>query len=93
MVLLESWLCNTPVLVNGLCDVLKGQCIRSNAGLYYENYDEFEVCLDFLLKNDGLRHAMGKNGIKFVLENYSWESIEKKYISILQKVENSPLEN
>ncbi len=92
MVLLESWLCNTPVLVNGRCDILKGQCIRSNAGLYYENYDEFEVCLDFLLKNDGLRHAMGINGMKFVLENYSWESIEKKYISILQKVENS-LEN
>jgi glycosyltransferase involved in cell wall biosynthesis len=93
MVLLESWLCNMPVLVNGLCEVLKGQCIRSNAGLYYANYDEFEACLDLLLKNDGLRHTMGKNGMKFVLENYSWESIEKKYISILQKIENSSLEN
>jgi len=83
MVLLEAWLCNTAVLVNGKCDVLKGQCIRSNAGLYYESYDEFEGCLDFLLSDDGVRNTMGKNGMKFVLQNYSWESIEKKYISIL----------
>lgn len=89
MVLLESWLCNTPVLVNGECDVLKGQCIRGNAGLYYENYDEFKACLDFLLADDRMRNAMGENGTKFVLQNYSWENIEKKYISILQKIENS----
>jgi glycosyltransferase involved in cell wall biosynthesis len=92
MVLLESWLCNTPVLVNGKCDVLKGQCIRSNAGLYYETYDEFEVCMDLLLEREGMRNAMGRNGMKFVLQNYSWENIEKMYISILQKVDN-PLIN
>lgn len=88
MVLLESWLCNTPVLVNGKCDVLKGQCIRGNAGLYYENYEEFEACLDILLASDEMRNAMGKNGMKFVLQNYSWENIEEKYISILQQIEN-----
>ncbi len=88
MVLLESWLCNTPVLVNGKCDVLRGQCIRGNAGLYYENYDEFEACLEILLANDGMRNAMGKNGMKFVLQNYSWENIEKKYISILKEIDS-----
>ena len=37
MVALEAWALGRPVLANGRCDVLKGQCIRSNAGLYYEN--------------------------------------------------------
>ena len=37
MVALEAWALGTPVLANGQCDVLKGQCIRSNAGLYYDN--------------------------------------------------------
>jgi glycosyltransferase involved in cell wall biosynthesis len=83
MVLLEAWLCNTAVLVNGKCDVLKGQCIRGNAGLFFESYDEFEGCLDFLLSDDEVRNTLGKNGMKFVLQNYSWESIEKRYISIL----------
>jgi glycosyltransferase involved in cell wall biosynthesis len=89
MVLLEAWLCNTAVLVNGKCDVLKGQCIRSNAGLYYENYYEFEGCLDFLLSNDNVRNTLGKNGMKFVLQNYSWENIEKKYISLLQNIRDN----
>ena len=38
MVALEAWALGRPVLANGKCDVLKGQCIRSNAGLYYETY-------------------------------------------------------
>lgn len=91
MVLLEAWLCNTAVLVNGKCDVLKGQCIRGNAGLYYENYDEFERCLDFLLLNDKVRNTLAENGMKFVLQNYSWEIIEKKYISLLQNLERQHL--
>ena len=33
MVALEAWALGRPVLANGRCDVLKGQCIRSNAGL------------------------------------------------------------
>ena len=41
MVALEAWALGRPVLANGRCDVLKGQCIRSNAGLYYENGPEF----------------------------------------------------
>ena len=32
MVALEAWALGKPVLANGRCDVLKGQCLRSNAG-------------------------------------------------------------
>ena len=32
MVALEAWALGRPVLANGRCDVLKGQCLRSNAG-------------------------------------------------------------
>ena len=35
MVTLEAWALGKPVLANALCDVLKGQCRRSNGGLYY----------------------------------------------------------
>ena len=36
MVALEAWALGRPVLANGRCDVLRGQCIRSRAGLYYD---------------------------------------------------------
>ena len=38
MVALEAWAMGKPVLANAKCDVLQGQCLRSNAGLFYENY-------------------------------------------------------
>jgi glycosyltransferase involved in cell wall biosynthesis len=82
--LLESLLCKTPVLVNGKCEVLKGHCMRSNAGLWYENYDEFETCLDLLLSDKKLRMKMGENGKKYVEENYSWPKIGEKYINLLK---------
>src|SRR5437868_9231963 len=39
MVALEAWALGKPVLANARCDVLKGQCLRSNGGLDYENYE------------------------------------------------------
>ncbi len=45
MVALEAWALGRPVLANGRCEVLKGQCIRSNAGLFYETYEEFGEAL------------------------------------------------
>jgi len=60
MTIMEAWLCNKAVLVNGNCEVLKGQCIKSNGGLYYKNYDEFRDCLKLLLDNQKLRDNMAK---------------------------------
>ena len=45
MVALEAWALGKPVLVNGRCDVLRGQCVRSNGGLYYESFEEFAEAL------------------------------------------------
>lgn len=86
IVIMETWLCNNPVLANGRCDVLKGHCIKSNGGLYYENYEEFKECLNLLLDNQKLRDKMGQNGSKYVNNNYSWDIIEEKYIRLLGRL-------
>ena len=46
MVALEAWAVGTPVIANAQCDVLLGQCLRSNAGLYYADAAEFGAVLD-----------------------------------------------
>jgi glycosyltransferase involved in cell wall biosynthesis len=79
MVTLESWLCGTPVLVNGSCEVLKAQCRRSNGGLWYDNFAEFEACLTFLLNDDVTSATMARNGKSYVEKNYSWEKIISVY--------------
>ena len=91
MVTLEAWALGRPVLANAKCDVLKGQCRRSNGGLYYENYGEFREALKLLL---GFASACGppwaENGKTYFDENYTWETIENKYLAILNRLGGRP---
>ena len=86
IVLFEAWHCNRPVLVNGNSEVLKGQCIRSNGGLWYSNYEEFKECLKILLKNQNIRKILGENGKIFVDKNYRWEIVEEKYLRCFNRM-------
>ena len=82
MVALEAWALGRPVLANAKCDVLKGQCIRSNAGLYYETYGEFVESLTSIEANRWLSSALGRNGRQFFRDHYDWPVIERKYLEM-----------
>lgn len=87
MVTLEAWALKKPALANARCDVLKGQCLRSQAGLFYDNYEEFKEALELLLKSPRLQKEMGQNGRKYFEQNYSWDVIENKYLRIVDRLE------
>jgi glycosyltransferase involved in cell wall biosynthesis len=89
IVTLEAWAVGKPVLANARCDVLKGQCLRSKGGLFYENYPEFREALSLLLRSAKLRQALGENGKKYCQANYTWDIIEKKYLTIFETLEKS----
>jgi len=86
MVLLEAWKFGRPALVNGRCEVLEGQCRRSNGGLAYRNYEEFEAALTLLATHPELGKRLGSNGRKYYLETYNWQVIEAKYNALLNTV-------
>jgi glycosyltransferase involved in cell wall biosynthesis len=87
MVALEAWAIGKPVLANGRTEVLRGQCRRSNAGLWYSDYDEFREAFLALSGDAGLRRRLGANGAAFFRENYSWEVIEAKYLKLIAGLE------
>jgi len=86
IVILESMMLGRPVLVNGECPVLKGQCIRSNAGLYYDNYAEFEKAMEYLLTNTQSYEQLCQNAVRFVKENYSWDFVVKNVGSLIEEI-------
>ena len=86
IIILEAWLMDTAVLVNGRCDVLKHQCRQSNGGLYYTSYDEFESELSLLLRSPQLRRQLGRQGHQFVSQHYNWETIIAKYQILFEKM-------
>lgn len=84
MVVLESMAVGRPVLVNGKCLVLKGHCVRSNAGLWFENYPEFAATLDWLLTHPAEYAVMGENGKRYVAENYQWDKIVARIQGLIE---------
>jgi glycosyltransferase involved in cell wall biosynthesis len=85
MVTLEAWWAERPVLANARCEVLRGQCQRSGAGLYYATYDEFREALALLESDEALRGALGRNGRRYFETHYSWDVIERKYLDLLAR--------
>ena len=81
---LEAMSLSVPVIVNGICEVLKGHCVKSNGGLYYMNYFEFEGIIDYIFSHDGEYQCMRENARKYVEENYRWDVIMKKFDEILK---------
>jgi glycosyltransferase involved in cell wall biosynthesis len=86
MVALEAWALGKPVLANGRCEVLRGQCIRSNAGLYYESYEEFAETLGVLEQQRAIKLAFGQNGRDYFRRHYAWPVIERKYDDMLAQL-------
>ena len=77
------------MLANGKCDVLRGQCIRSNAGLYYDSGAEFMETLATIERNRWLAAALGRNGRQFFKEHYDWPVIERKYLDMIQQLQRA----
>ena len=75
-----------PVLVNARCDVLLGQCLRSNAGLYYETPEDFAGALDAILDNPSLAARLGERGRQYFAEHYRWPVIEQKYLKMFDQL-------
>jgi glycosyltransferase involved in cell wall biosynthesis len=86
IVLLESWALGTPALVNAQSAVLKDHCLRSNAGLYYANADEFAAALDWLATRPALRSALARNGRRYVAEHYRWPTVIERYRALIDAV-------
>ena len=79
-----------PVLANAHCDVLVGQSLRSNAGLYYADAAEFAAAAERLRTDEPLAQAMGRNGQDYYARNYAWPIVEGKYLAMLDRLTREP---
>ena len=86
LIALEAFGAGTPVLANARSEVLIEHCLRSNAGLFYADRDEFVECLKLLVADDQLRSAMGRNGRDYVRSNYRWDVVLGKYEQVFAKI-------
>ena len=83
IVLMESWLQNTPALVNARGAVTRDHVVRSGGGLYFNNAEEFAGAIALLLKEPALRAVLGSAGARYVAERYSWEAVLNRFDAAL----------
>ena len=87
--LLDAWRVDTPVLVNGDCEVLQQQCRLAQGGLWYQSREEFAVALRLLLDRPDLRRHLAESGRAYAETAYAWERVENRYLEILEQFNGS----
>lgn len=86
LVIMESWLCKTPVLVCEDCAVTKNFAIEAGGGLYFKNYFDFEGAVTYLLTHEQIAEQMAENGRRYVREHFSWDTIVNKYLAFFEEI-------
>ncbi len=82
-VVLEAMDRGTPVLVNARCAATTGHAVASGAGLTFGRYGHFEVALDRLLAEPGLRRSLGQRGREYVAAQFRWPVVVDRYLRFL----------
>jgi glycosyltransferase involved in cell wall biosynthesis len=83
LLLLESFAARTPVLVRENSAVLKSHCLKSNGGIYYQDYEDFSACIDYIMTHPHKMAALGHNGLNYVRKHYNWPQVLSIYESVL----------
>ena len=86
LVIMESWLCERPVLVHNSCAVTKNFVCESGGGLYFSDYFEFEACINYIMSHIDIAEEMGRNGKIYVHNNFTWNVIIDKYLKFFNEV-------
>ncbi|CAO0824038.1 Glycosyltransferase family 4 protein [Desulfarculales bacterium] len=90
IVIMESWLAGTPVMVHSGCAVTKNHVVQSGGGLHFKNYPSFAEGLDLLLARPELRTQMAVAGRDYVLANYAWPQVTERYVQLIERLSREP---
>lgn len=87
LVIMESWLCNRPVLVNEACEVTGKFVKDAKGGLYFLDYFEFEGAVRYMERHPKEAAQMGSAGREYVRSHYDWKVIADQYIEYFEKIQ------
>jgi glycosyltransferase involved in cell wall biosynthesis len=90
IVIMEAWVCGTPVLVHSDCAVTREFAELSGGGLHFRSYAEFVGCLEWLATHPDEARRMGAAGGGYVRRHFTWEAVLARLLGFLQQAEARP---
>lgn len=85
LVMMESWLLGRPALVNADCAVTRGHVERAAGGVTFRGYAEFRDAVRRLRSDPEQARQMGRNGGRYVRENYQWPVVFRRFEEHLRR--------
>ena len=86
IVLCEAWAHRRPAIVQGRCEVLRGQARRSGGAIPYVGYGELEGAIELLAGDRALGEELGAAGRAYVERRYDWSDLLDRYEGFLAHV-------
>ena len=86
IVLMESWLLGTPVLVHAECQVTRHHVTQSGGGLYFGDAEDFTQVVSRLTTDLNLREQLAQAGQQYVNERYSWDAVLERFDQVLAQI-------
>ena len=88
IVLCEAWAHRRPAIVQGRCEVLRGQAHRSGGAIPYVGYGELEAAIELLAGDPALGDELGAAGRAYVERRYDWNDLLERYEGFLARVQD-----
>ncbi len=79
IVLMESWLCGAPVLVNHGCKVTRDFTFQGGGGVTFDDYADFEAAVEYLEERPRLRVELARSGAAFVRRSFAWPALVGRF--------------
>jgi glycosyltransferase involved in cell wall biosynthesis len=83
---LESMAVGTPGLASARNASAVAHCRRANAGLFYENREEFVEAMRLMARDSHLREQLGEAGRRYVEQHYRWDAVIARFEKLIGRV-------
>lgn len=86
IVLMESWLLQTPVIVHADCAVTRHFVREANGGLYCADGVEFNSIVELFLTDKKLHKRLALSGFEYTLREFSWRAVLSRFFSVTEGI-------
>jgi glycosyltransferase involved in cell wall biosynthesis len=86
IVIMESWLLGTAVIVPSNCAVTRYHVEKSSGGLYYSDAFEFAEIVKTIVNDKNIIRQMVQNGREYVLTQYNWPAVLERFDSVVDSI-------
>jgi glycosyltransferase involved in cell wall biosynthesis len=86
IVVIESWLEGTPVLVSAGSEVLREHLDASGGGFVFDSYESYRNGVERLLEEPELASRLAAAGRSYALDKYGWPAVRRRFREAVERL-------